>query len=186
MHVESELHLLLFASILLVAVINIFMMFMFTLKLRSVLIDANVNECGNKEVNSLIVKVYILSLFGSISTIVLWILWMFTDGDAVLLYLDLFVNCLVIGLMFKYNRKIYAPLCKCCIFVCHRVQRTRLQELKMVESISNSTSMPSRAASSISAKAPESASARDESSGEKEDEQYPNECVVEIASGEPQ
>eukprot|EP01083_Nonionella_stella_P293553 998360_1 len=111
---------LLIVSLVWGASINIIFGMVFVLKLK-VLLSSNVDDHMQTKLDfrykSLIVKNSILTLTGSISTIAAYIIWIassFVTG----MYIDLLVNCLVIGLMFNYNTKIYKRLCKCCIGMC--------------------------------------------------------------------
>eukprot|EP00485_Elphidium_margaritaceum_P005079 CAMPEP_0202695042 /NCGR_PEP_ID=MMETSP1385-20130828/8739_1 /ASSEMBLY_ACC=CAM_ASM_000861 /TAXON_ID=933848 /ORGANISM="Elphidium margaritaceum" /LENGTH=435 /DNA_ID=CAMNT_0049351001 /DNA_START=51 /DNA_END=1358 /DNA_ORIENTATION=+ len=71
---------------------------------------------------SLIVKNAILTTTGSLSTVINWCIWLTvtpTTGNGIfLLYLDVWINCLVIALMFKYNEVHYKRCCRCCISCC--------------------------------------------------------------------
>lgn len=71
----------------------------------------------SSELKWLMMKLSILTLIATTSTMTSYMLWMWAvlPIGVVLLYLDVFVNCLAIGLMFKYNEKWYKLLCKCCI-----------------------------------------------------------------------
>ena len=102
---------------------NILFGAMFSVKLAKVLSNNKDNEKMKFEMKSLIVKICILVLTGSISTIFCWSLWVAMLGDISglpVLFLDLFVNCLMVGLMFRYNDNYYKLLCKCCIVMCLR------------------------------------------------------------------
>lgn len=92
----------------------------FSFKLNKLLMDHKDNENIKFQFKSLIVKNTILSLTGSISTVVCWLLWRFIFGVMtwLFLYFELFINCIVIGLMFKYNDNWYKRFCKCCIMIC--------------------------------------------------------------------
>ena len=95
---------------------NLLIGVIFSIKLNKLLSHHEANGDINFEYRSLIIKNSILSLLGSISTLVTYALG-FTI-DFIFLYLDVFLNCLVIGLMFKYNNKWYKICCKCFIVLC--------------------------------------------------------------------
>eukprot|EP01083_Nonionella_stella_P108169 314305_1 len=98
--------------VLFLGFINIAFGVIFAMKLK-VLLSANTDN----RLKALIVKNSILTVTGSISTVSSYLIWIIlTFGTG--LYIDLLVNCLVIGLMFKYNSKLYKRLCKCCIVMC--------------------------------------------------------------------
>ena len=100
-----------------IPVINIIIGVIFGIKLNTLYSNHQDNEELKVELRSLIIKNYILSLVGSISTIVNYSLTTVINTN-MFLYLDLFLNCLVIGLMFKYNKKWYQICCKCFIVLC--------------------------------------------------------------------
>eukprot|EP01083_Nonionella_stella_P079603 218518_1 len=116
---RSEAVIVLLLTVLWGGSINIIYGIVYILKLR-VLLSPAMNESTTYLTfvyKSLIVKNAILTITGTITTLSCYVLWIslsFTSG----LYIDLFVNCLMIGLMFKYNSKLYKRLCKCCIVVC--------------------------------------------------------------------
>ncbi len=76
------------------------------------------------KVKALIIKNSILTIVGTISTTVCWIGFLSsqngTGGNGIFIHLDLYINCIVIALMFKYNEKYYKRVCKCCIIICLR------------------------------------------------------------------
>jgi len=77
------------------------------------------NEHLNLNLKSLIFKNAILTVTGSVSTITAYAVWIMVPVSATPLYIDLVVNCLVIGLMSKSNEKHYKRLCRPCIMVCY-------------------------------------------------------------------
>eukprot|EP01083_Nonionella_stella_P159854 521920_1 len=85
------------------------------------------HEPANAEVKfqykSLIIKNSILSLCGAISTLLSYMIWVShaLPISAALLYFDMFLNCLVIGLMFRQNERHYKRLCGCCVVMCFSV-----------------------------------------------------------------
>merc|ERR1712154_760933 len=94
-------------------------------KLKKVL---NLNQSSGVDdkkifkMKALVIKNAILTMLGSLSTIINWILWILLSNSLsigpMLIYLDLFTNSLLIGLMFNYNDKYYKILCKYCIVYC--------------------------------------------------------------------
>ena len=102
------------------AAFNITFGWIFIAKLIRLLSNHKDNEHIQFGMKSLIVKICILTLTGSVSTILCWSLWIsdMLNFGAVFLYIDLFVNSMVIGLMFKTNEKHYKRLCKCWIILC--------------------------------------------------------------------
>eukprot|EP01084_Bolivina_argentea_P103281 185021_1 len=107
---------------------NITFSIMFTVKLKQ-LLSRNEDKKTSFKLKSLVVKNSILTLFGCVSTLLNYILWIAlspsTGVGAFLLYIDVYVNCLVLALMFKYNENYYKKFCKCCIVHCFmRVDKT--------------------------------------------------------------
>ena len=76
------------------------------------------------KLKSLIIKNSILTFIGSLSTLINYAIFMastqLTGGNGIFIYLDVYINTLVIGLMFQYNEKYYKKCCKCCIVLCLR------------------------------------------------------------------
>ena len=91
----------------------------FGIKLKKLLSDHKTNNERVKfQYKSLIIKNALLTLVGCISIIVNVSLSAAT-GSSMFLYFDLFINCVVIGMMFQYNDKWYKTCCKCCIVLCY-------------------------------------------------------------------
>eukprot|EP01084_Bolivina_argentea_P154881 269962_1 len=108
-------------SVLFNVSINIFLCAIFVNKLNKLLsVEYKYNNCISFKFKSLIMKNTILTLTAATSTFLSYFLW-FTNivgiGGA-FIYFDMFLNTLVIGLMFKYNDHHYRRLCKCCIYLC--------------------------------------------------------------------
>ena len=115
---QNSIALLVYTAVLVwIPIINIIIGIIFGVKLNKLLSSHKDNDHIKFQFKSLIVKNGILTLTGSVSTIVNYLLWS-SFIRATFLYLDLFINCLVIGLMFKYNEKWYKKLCKCWIILC--------------------------------------------------------------------
>ena len=66
---------------------------------------------------ALIIKICILTLTGSISTTLGFMLFGFS---ILFLHFDAFINCVVIGLMFSCNEWYYKRLCGPCVLLCFR------------------------------------------------------------------
>ena len=89
----------------------------FSIKLNKLLSKNKHNEDIKLQFKSLIIKHAILTLIGFVSSIINYVL-LLVVGSKLFVLLDVFINCLVIGLMFKYNDKWYKRYCKCFIFLC--------------------------------------------------------------------
>ena len=112
---------LLIVAVIYIILLNAIFASIFTVKLNSILSDDyRKDETAKFKFKSLIIKNGILTITGSISTMAAYILWLtpILDLGYFFLYFDLFLNCLVIGLMFKYNEKWYKKCCRCCIVLC--------------------------------------------------------------------
>ena len=108
---------LMYAFVLIwIVVMNIIIGIIFSVKLNQLLSNHADNEQIQFRFKSLIIKNSILTLSGAVSTVVCYLLWL-GFIRATFLYLDLFINCVVIALMFKYNEKWYKKLCRCCILM---------------------------------------------------------------------
>eukprot|EP01084_Bolivina_argentea_P319152 553584_1 len=110
-----------------VAFDNIFICSIFTWKLKRVLSLNDVNNRYNSSLHlfklkTVIVKNCLLTVLASVSTIINWFLWWLLatkqELGGTFLYVDTFLNCFFIGLMFSYNDMYYKTLCKCCIKCC--------------------------------------------------------------------
>jgi len=97
---------------------NIVLCVLFAVKLRRLLAANEDNDHLNLPLKTLIFKNSILTLTGSVSTIAAYAVWIYFPVSATPLYIDLVVNCLVIGLMLKSNEAHYLCLCRPCILVC--------------------------------------------------------------------
>ena len=103
-----------------IPILNIIFGVIFSVKLNKIL-SKNDSDIDMKfYFKSLIVKICILTLTGSVSTITCYFLWgsFLLEIGAIFLYLDVLINVMVIGLMFKYNEKYYKKCCKCFIVLC--------------------------------------------------------------------
>eukprot|EP01084_Bolivina_argentea_P316180 547994_1 len=124
----SKVNTVILAGMAWVAIANITIGIIFGVKLKNVLnlhqISSSDEQCEQKrhkmfKMKSLIVKISILTIIGSLSSLLSYLLWILTNKwfnfGAVFLYLDLFTNCLCSGLMFSSNDKYYKKLCRVCI-----------------------------------------------------------------------
>lgn len=110
---------LLLVGITVIALLNMVMGVLFTRKLQQVVHLMEDNQHVNLQLRKIVVQNTILIATGSISTLACYVLWfMFPIPTGFWLYLDLIVNCIVIGLSFPHNRKWYKRLCGCCIKCC--------------------------------------------------------------------
>ena len=120
---------LLIICIIWVVMDNILICIIFTWKLRQML---SLNDLNTRydttlhlfKIKAVMIKNAILVISASISTFICWLLWLFISNPLEIggsfLYLDLFLNCWFISLMFSYNDKNYKKYCKFCIRLCFR------------------------------------------------------------------
>ena len=126
-----------------IVILNIMLATIFATKLKKLLSDHDDNEDTKIHLKILIVKNTILSVTGSITTIICWFGWYLTNFG-ILLYIDLCVNCMVIGLMFRYNDMWYKRFCKCFIIMCFMKcdkSKEKMSEEAVMRYISNETDM---------------------------------------------
>ena len=109
-----------------IAVTNIIFGAIFTIKLRKAMKLGRVGISGddptkNLRLHALVVKNSILTLVGSVSTLTNWSMFVVTQkitgGNGIFVFLDLYINCVVVALMFRYNARYYKMCCKCCIML---------------------------------------------------------------------
>eukprot|EP01083_Nonionella_stella_P071922 193533_1 len=108
-------------GILWVVMVQIILGTIFSLKLKKILSDQVDYQSSAIKFKTLIIKNTLLTLTGTISTVGSWMLWLGmqrTAFGATFLYLELFINCLVIFMMFKHNEWCYKRVCRCCVFCC--------------------------------------------------------------------
>ena len=102
-----------------IAILNIAMGVLFARKLQQMVHLKKDNQHLNIRLREIVVQSTLLTATGSISTFVSYGLWaVFPFSTAMWLYLDLVVNCCVIGLAFPHNRRWYKLLCRHCIKCC--------------------------------------------------------------------
>ena len=103
-----------------VAATNVCLAMLFSVKLTKLLtLQGDSNEHLKLEFKALIIRNHILTVSGLVSTLSCYATWYFV-GEKTLVHLDLFVNSLVVGLMYRYNKKYYKYLCRPCILLCLR------------------------------------------------------------------
>ena len=109
----------LLGGITMIALLNLLMGVLFARKLQQVVLHMKENQHVNLQLRKIVIQNTILIATGSISTFACYVLWFVIPVDTgLLLYLDLVVNCCVIGLAFPHNRKRYKCLCGHCIKWC--------------------------------------------------------------------
>lgn len=100
-------------------------------KAMAVTLDSNMVSNTNKRLNGvkhIMFKNTILTIAISISTLVAWIGFFMYPLLDILIYIDIFLNCLFLTLMFKYNDYIYDRVFK----VCNNYVLRKYQELELV------------------------------------------------------
>jgi len=83
---------------------------------------------------TLIIRNDICCVVGCISTTMGQVGWLFT-GHMMFIYLDNFINCLVIGLMLYWNEKYYKVLCAPCIRGCFKCCGSSIEVIHLNEYI---------------------------------------------------
>lgn len=122
---------------------NIMFGVIFAVKLRQIInlgTTSDPHEASKySKLKELVIKNNILVIVGCVSTTAGYALWFFTR-DMWYLYSDLYINCLVIGLMFSRNELYYKRMCGPCIWICRRKCRPKRNigklEGEMVKSMS--------------------------------------------------
>ena len=104
----------LFGGVAMITILNVSFLCVFTHKLRQIMSGNDENNGLNNKFRNLVLKNAICSIHGSLSTIISPILWLKTHFVC-WLYLDLFLNSMVIGLMQSHNQKLYECICNPCI-----------------------------------------------------------------------
>mmetsp|Transcript_14678 Transcript_14678/g.13178 ORF Transcript_14678/g.13178 Transcript_14678/m.13178 type:complete len:462 (-) Transcript_14678:219-1604(-) len=116
-------------GILWVCIANLIFGAVFAHKLRTMLSARQRRGSGHSatsihtfKLKSVMIKNTILVCFASLSTLVNWIGWWTLAAPnglgATLLYFDIFINMMLVSLMFRYNETYYKKLCSCCIKKC--------------------------------------------------------------------
>eukprot|EP01084_Bolivina_argentea_P316181 547996_1 len=96
-------------------ILNMTVGIMFYVKLKKLLsLKKGHNKHSSFGFQSLAIKNTILTAIGCISTLLSYLIWIIFSRAA-LLYIDNCINCLVIALMFSYNKDWYNKLCRCCV-----------------------------------------------------------------------
>lgn len=79
---------------------------------------------------ALIIRNDICVCVGILSTSLCYILWGFA-GNEVILWLDVVINCCVIGAMFKWNEKYFKRACGPCVMLCFKYFNNNDSETEM-------------------------------------------------------
>eukprot|EP01084_Bolivina_argentea_P168341 291962_1 len=104
-------------GIMWVVVVNVIYGIIFGVKLKNVFRHSKESDVHTSfKLKSLIIKNTILTSIGSISTLFNWFMWLihasgFIGIGTCFLYFDVWFNCFIIALMFKYNERHYKRLC---------------------------------------------------------------------------
>eukprot|EP00484_Ammonia_sp_Unknown_P002318 CAMPEP_0197074662 /NCGR_PEP_ID=MMETSP1384-20130603/211222_1 /TAXON_ID=29189 /ORGANISM="Ammonia sp." /LENGTH=215 /DNA_ID=CAMNT_0042513503 /DNA_START=583 /DNA_END=1230 /DNA_ORIENTATION=+ len=105
-------------SATLTALFNAAFTVVFCVKLQKLLsMDKGQVPYRRRAFRALIVKLSILTVVGFVSTVVCWVCAVKFRATVGLLfvYADVLINCLINGLMFRYNERAYKRLCKHCV-----------------------------------------------------------------------
>ena len=129
---------LLFFGVLFTVASNLYFGIVFSVKLSKLLSNQKGNHAVKFNMKALMIKMGILTLTGSVATLICWTLFIFDQFlvkgafpvVSLALYLDFFVNCAVIGLMFNHNEKHYKRVFKYCILCCFIKCDTSKEKLK--------------------------------------------------------
>ena len=105
-------------GIVMIVLLNLTMGALFARRLQQVMHAKRGNQHLNVRLRKVVVQSTILTVTGSISTFVLYGAWAVYPNTNTFLYLDLVINCCVIGLSFPHNRSRYKVLCGCCVKCC--------------------------------------------------------------------
>eukprot|EP01084_Bolivina_argentea_P028213 52446_1 len=127
---------------LVIVVFNSILAYLFIRKLKIVInatksvdIDNN-NNTFTREVKAVMVKTAITAVSASGTSSLIWIIGILLQRDAYFLFhIDVFWNCLMVTLMFKFNDKYYKMLCG----VCARCANSQPPKLEKTRSTSQST-----------------------------------------------
>jgi len=110
----DELSYCLYVALAWIAGLNIVFGAMFGFKLSQLRVAGKSNERLNAHFEALILKNSILTITGSACTVLNYMLWIVT-GMPCWLYLDGFINTMVIGGMFRFNDRHYHRICRPCV-----------------------------------------------------------------------
>lgn len=116
-------------GITMIVLLNLAMGALFARRLQQVVHLMKENHHLNIRLRDIVVQSTILTVTGSISTIVFYGVWAVSPTTSIWLYLDLVINCCVIGLSFPHNRGRYKFLCGFCIKCCWKKFDSPGQEL---------------------------------------------------------
>eukprot|EP01084_Bolivina_argentea_P271981 462959_1 len=125
---DKKVRILVSVGIVTVLMANIIVGSIFVYKLRYLLNlnGKNAFDCPQKKhkiskMKLMIIKLNILTITALIFTTFSWVCWVLTPHmqiGTVLIFMDVFINNVCVGLMFSSNDKYYRKLCKVCITFC--------------------------------------------------------------------
>eukprot|EP01084_Bolivina_argentea_P216989 368491_1 len=107
-HTEGPANVAIGVGIIWIVIVNIIYAIIFSVKLNTIFRrSAGAGAQASFKLKSLIVKNTILTSVGSISTLFNWFMWLIGSGifgiGISFLYFDMWFNCFIMALMFKYN-----------------------------------------------------------------------------------
>eukprot|EP01084_Bolivina_argentea_P015103 28252_1 len=115
-------------TMFLVTGLNIGFCIVFAFKLKQLLFGRMENKHTTHKFKLLIIKNFICTMVGAISTVLSYILSLVLYANlefgVIFIYSDLIINVVVIGLMFSHNKQYYEKCCKCCILFCFKLEST--------------------------------------------------------------
>ena len=122
-------------GISMIAFLNLVMGALFIRKLQQVGHLIKENQHVSIQLRKIVIQNTILIATGSITTLVLYGLWAVFPSFAICSYLDLVINCVVIGLSFPHNRRWYKLLCGPCIECCWKKFDSKGSELPKLPTV---------------------------------------------------
>jgi len=151
---STTVFLILRVGVIYIAGVNILFGTMFVIKLKRILKvqDGQITK-STKKFKDIMTKNTLLTLVAVTSTLVCFFIFIPAQW-AFFVYLDRFVNSLIITLMFGYNNKRYKKLCKCCIRIFNKIvgqdansrNMEKSQELSTVTTTTNQGSIAAETA----------------------------------------
>lgn len=139
-HLSAFSNYMVIVGVSIIGIHNIALTVVFAYKLRKILAHTMDKKIG-LEFRGLIFKNTLLTLFGLISTIVAYGLFIVTRQSAAI-FLDVVVNSSIIGLMFQYNEPRYKLLCHPCIALCLEPRAKHLRVQSLSATASPTTELP--------------------------------------------
>ena len=116
--ITSHRRSLLLGGITMIVFLNLTMGALFARRLQQVVRRMEENQHVTIQLRKIVIQNTILITTGSISTLVFYSVWIVCPPTGLWLYLDLLINCCVIGLAFPHNNRWYILLCGHCIKCC--------------------------------------------------------------------